>query len=660
MNKIFSTTFIILFTLSYLSPTIGSAIDTRTSGRILDNFKAQQADILFESAPLEITDASKILEQEYAMNGLDSLRNRLQTIQWAYQAKKDAIGEVRVSLESALAVLEVSIQATTESIATTTVDITLKQQKLQQLQADGISMRVRISEHRAIILAYLTNIYSEGNTILDAGGNIDLIKSMILTTGDSDLVLSDITYKTLVTQMGQQFVDEYRGLVRAYYLSSIQTQNESTQLKNLKSGLQSQSVMLTAQKEEREKLLEITQWQEALYVAYIASQQVAQAQIETLWQSANDKYQESFDALLARYNCNKAKKTDTQVVECARIRQYFVNEKELAKSEKRVDTPNILDWPVESRRITSFFHDAGYYQALHSQHEAIDIATGQGTDILAPADGYVTYVLPPSPGGYSYMALKHADGLVTVYGHLSEVLVSKYEFVKRGQLIAKSGGAPGTPGAGPMTSGAHLHFELWNNREPVDPLRYLSLVGMEYSSLLGIYQDKFITDIVEQSGTGADLSGYKKKFNILGDNETERQKYLLSKYATPDFNNWQLWVDTALDAHIDPSFMICIGLAETTLGNRLKTPYNIGNIGNTDSGSTYSFVSSREWLEWMTATFNNRFLGKYTHLSELSRWGNPDGAIYASSNANWHNNTVRCLSALKGEFVKDDFEFRLK
>ena len=192
------------------------------------------------------------------------------------------------------------------------------------------------------------------------------------------------------------------------------------------------------------------------------------------------------------------------------------------------------------------------------------------------------------------MALKHADGLVTVYGHLSEILVSKYEFVKRGQLIAKSGGAPGTPGAGPMTSGAHLHFELWNNRESVDPLRYLSLVGMDYLSLLGVYQDKFITDIVEQSGTGADLSGYKKKFNILGDNETDRQKYLLSKYATPDFNNWQLWVDTALDAHIDPSFMICIGLAETTLGNRLKTPYNIGNIGNTDSGSTYSFASARE------------------------------------------------------------------
>ncbi len=37
------------------------------------------------------------------------------------------------------------------------------------------------------------------------------------------------------------------------------------------------------------------------------------------------------------------------------------------------------------------------------------------------------------------MAIKHADGLLTVYGHLSEVEVSKYEFVKRGQLIARSG-----------------------------------------------------------------------------------------------------------------------------------------------------------------------------------------------------------------------------
>ncbi len=660
MNKNFSKVLILLFVISYISPTIGSAIDPTTSGRILDNFKAEQSDILFESAPFEIRDASKILEDEYAMNGLESLKNRLQTMQWVYQTKKDAIGEVRVSLEQALAVLTESIRVTSESITQTNLDIKIKQTRIQQLQSDGLILRTRIREHRSIILAYLKNIYSEWNAIIDTVGNIDLIKSMILTTEDSDFTLSDITYKTLITQMGQQFVDEYRALVRAYYLSSIQSQNEQSALETLRLGLENQSMTLESQKSEREKLLEITQWQEALYVQYIASQQTAQAQVEVLWKEASDRYSESFDLLLAKYNCNKTKKTDTQIVECARIRQYFINEKELAKWEKRVDTPNIFDWPVSSRRITTYFHDADYYQALHSQHEAIDIATPQGSDISAPADGYVTYILPPVPGWYSYMAIKHADWLLTVYGHLSEVLVSKYEFVKRWQIIAKSGGAVGTPGAGPMTSGAHLHFEVWSNRESVDPLRYLSLASMDYATLLPLYQDKFLTDIVELSGTGTDTTGYKKKFNLVGTDETERQKYLLATYATPDFNQWQMWVDTALDAHIDPSFMICIGLAETTLGNHLKTPYNIGNIGNTDSGSTYSFASPAEWLEWMTATFNNKYLGKYTHLSELSRWGNPNWAIYASSNSNWHNNTIRCLSALKGEFVKDDFEFRIK
>ena len=201
MQKIFSTTFLIVFIFSYLSPTIGSAIDPTTSGRILDNFKREQSDILFESSPLDSNDASKILEQEYAMNGLDSLKNRLQSMQSAYQGKKDAVSEVRVSLEKALEVLAESIRVTTESIDTTSIDITNKQIKIQELRSVEISLRARISEHRTIILAYLTNIYSEGNSILDTAGNVDIIKAMILTRSDTDYSLSDITYKTLVTQM---------------------------------------------------------------------------------------------------------------------------------------------------------------------------------------------------------------------------------------------------------------------------------------------------------------------------------------------------------------------------------------------------------------------------------------------------------------------------
>lgn len=189
--------------------------------------------------------------------------------------------------------------------------------------------------------------------------------------------------------------------------------------------------MLNSKKLERENLLEITKGQEALYVQYIASQQQAQSQVEVLWKVASDKYQESFDTLLSQYNCADTNKTNAMFIECARIIQFFKSEKELAKSEIKEATSNVLDWPIESHRITTFFHDASYYQALHSQHDAIDIGTPQGTDITAPADGYIYYALEPTATGYSYLAMKHRDGLVTVYGHLSEIKVAKYEFVKK-------------------------------------------------------------------------------------------------------------------------------------------------------------------------------------------------------------------------------------
>jgi murein DD-endopeptidase MepM/ murein hydrolase activator NlpD len=65
--------------------------------------------------------------------------------------------------------------------------------------------------------------------------------------------------------------------------------------------------------------------------------------------------------------------------------------------------------------------------------------------VKAAAPGFVSYVLPPVSGGYSYIAIKHRDSFVTVYGHMSEVSVSVGQFVEAGDIIGKSGGAVGTP-----------------------------------------------------------------------------------------------------------------------------------------------------------------------------------------------------------------------
>lgn len=393
-------------------------------------------------------------------------------------------------------------------------------------------------------------------------------------------------------------------MVRQYYINGIRATEEKRNLTELRTTLERQAESLVAQKQEREKLLEITKGEEARYIQYIAEQQKAQKIVAEAWQKANDDYKKSFENFFRQYNCQPESKSD----ECIRLRQFFYNEMELSKTDYKDDTQNVLTWPVKSRRITSYFRDPGYFKVIGSHHDAIDIGTPQGSDVTSAADGYVYYIVPPTPTSYSYVAIKHRNGIVTVYGHLSELRVKPYQFVRQGELIAKSGGMPGTPGAGPATSGPHLHFEVWKNKNVVDPLRFLTLTDIDYKTLPPLYQTKFVADMIEKNGTGSYLGQYKIRFSLRGDTEEARQKYMLKTYATKDFQNWEMWTDTALQANIDPSFMMCIGLSETTLGNHLKTRYNIGNVGNTDNGSTVSFDSPKEGIAWMAKTFNNRYL----------------------------------------------------
>lgn len=299
---------------------------------------------------------------------------------------------------------------------------------------------------------------------------------------------------------------------------------------------------------------------------------------------------------------------------------YFQRERELRSLTLSGSNP--LEWPVESRRLTAIFHDAGYFEALGSHHDAIDIAAPQGSEVRAVADGYVSYVLPPIPTGYAYLSIRHADGFSSVYGHMSEISVEKYGFVRAGDIIGRSGGAPGTPGAGPMTSGAHLHLELWKDQEPIDPLRFLSLVDVAPESLPSRYLQKFTDDLILSSSSGSLIHESRQGFIIQGDTTDDRQKYLLSTYAAPSFQDWDSWVQEAIEAKLQPSFLMCVALAETSLGYHLKTAYNVGNVGNTDSGDVMYFSSASEGIRAMTKTFNNKYLGKYTKLSELSRWGN--------------------------------------
>ena len=132
-----------------------------------------------------------------------------------------------------------------------------------------------------------------------------------------------------------------------------------------------------------------------------------------------------------------------------------------------------LLWPIPSRKVTANFRDGDYLKRFKIPHNAIDVATPHGTPIKAPADAYVLKVKFDGSTAYSYIALDHGNGMVTIYGHVSSVSVSSGQFVPAGTVIGGTGATPGSVGAGFLTTGPHLHFEVWLNGAAQNPLNYL-------------------------------------------------------------------------------------------------------------------------------------------------------------------------------------------
>jgi len=114
----------------------------------------------------------------------------------------------------------------------------------------------------------------------------------------------------------------------------------------------------------------------------------------------------------------------------------------------------------EGTQVSSHFGRRKGGNGISSNHRGMDFRVGENTNITAAADGVVTEV--GNGGGYgNYVIIKHGTKS-TLYGHLNRAMVMVGQSVKNGQVIAKSGGRKGAPGAGAST-GPHLHFEVRDN-----------------------------------------------------------------------------------------------------------------------------------------------------------------------------------------------------
>ena len=125
-------------------------------------------------------------------------------------------------------------------------------------------------------------------------------------------------------------------------------------------------------------------------------------------------------------------------------------------------------WPsASSVYVTSLFGSRlhpvyGYYR----MHYGIDIGASYGTDIYAADGGYVTTSTYSSGYGNNVM-IDHGDGRYTLYAHMTTRYVSEGDIVLQGDVI-------GIVGSTGVSTGPHIHFEVYEGGERVDPLQFYS------------------------------------------------------------------------------------------------------------------------------------------------------------------------------------------
>ncbi len=98
-------------------------------------------------------------------------------------------------------------------------------------------------------------------------------------------------------------------------------------------------------------------------------------------------------------------------------------------------------------------------------HNGIDLTAPRGTKIYATADGEVIQAQYTTGGYGKKVLIDHGYGYKTLYGHCSKILVERGQKVKRGEVI----GLVGNTG---LSVRAHLHYEVWINNRPVNPINY--------------------------------------------------------------------------------------------------------------------------------------------------------------------------------------------
>ena len=148
-------------------------------------------------------------------------------------------------------------------------------------------------------------------------------------------------------------------------------------------------------------------------------------------------------------------------------------EDSILRAEVEAEESISLNSNLKEKKLSSFFIkpvDGLITEEFNKKigHFGVDVVSKKGAFISSIDDGMVMFSSWTHEFGY-VLVIKHQNGFISFYKHNSEIFKSKGDYVKSGETIAIIGNS------GKYSTGPHLHFEIRENGNPVNPSRYLRL-----------------------------------------------------------------------------------------------------------------------------------------------------------------------------------------
>lgn len=480
---LFSTTFAFAENLTTVQPAqpqvqaqqIQQVQDPQT-GKNQDQGKGQ--DIDQTTTPLSEKDAflerlqdelnmSKI-EYQQVTRGIKDTRSRINSL-------KDDTSE----LQKQLMYFDDQISVTNDKLVSVLRQLSATENEIALLYDDIDVKQTALNYQKSLLQEYMKQLYVNGDTYfaIDKDGQIDAFKLLLADNQTGD-VLKDIKYLGLLEETGSRLMTRLDKLTKSLGNANVELENKKSALQNLQTEFTSEKTNLETQKQAKANMMAITRAQDEIYRNLLkesmAQQDEAMAQVKAFEESI--KFIK--DRMAAEGDTFDVKKYETMLGE------KFTSVYEFQKKSAGVYLGlGDFIWPVMPENgLSAFFHDPSYQAYFGVSHNAVDVRTPQNSPVHAVADS-VVYQAKDNGYGYSYITLVHAGNVMTVYGHISSILVKEGQVVSQGDIIGLSGGMPGTLGAGYMTTGPHLHLEFISDGAYVDPLRFLPLEALNEEAI---------------------------------------------------------------------------------------------------------------------------------------------------------------------------------